>query len=52
MPAAIRKAVAAQTRPSPVGRKDMAKVVVDQMQVHDPNPTRAICHTIARQCKR
>ncbi|XP_070690655.1 uncharacterized protein [Pempheris klunzingeri] len=52
MPAAIRKAVADQTRPSPGDRKDMVKAVVDQMLEHELNPTRAMCHSIARRIVR
>ncbi|KAJ4949670.1 hypothetical protein JOQ06_021179 [Pogonophryne albipinna] len=48
MPAAIRIAVADQKRPSPEDRRDMVKLVVDQMLEHEPNPTRAMCHSIAR----
>ncbi|KAJ4943287.1 hypothetical protein JOQ06_005791 [Pogonophryne albipinna] len=48
MPAAIRIAVADQKRPSPGDRRDMVKLVVDQMLEHEPNPTRAMCHSIAR----
>ncbi|XP_039592264.1 uncharacterized protein LOC120515387 [Polypterus senegalus] len=48
MPAAIQKAVANQTRPSPGDRKDMVKAVVDQMLEHDLNPTRAMCHSVVR----
>lgn len=48
MPAAIRKAIAEKARPIPGERKDMVKAVVDQILDHDPNPTRAMCHNIAR----
>ncbi|KAI7811510.1 hypothetical protein IRJ41_022071, partial [Triplophysa rosa] len=48
MPAAIRRAIANKTRPSPGDRKDMVKAVVDQMLEHEPNPTRAICHSVVR----
>uniref|UniRef100_A0A8C4RPV3 Si:dkey-15h8.17 n=1 Tax=Erpetoichthys calabaricus TaxID=27687 RepID=A0A8C4RPV3_ERPCA len=52
MPAAIQKAVANQTRPSPGDRKDMVKAVVDQMLEHDLNPTRAMCHSVVRRIVR
>ncbi|XP_059915959.1 uncharacterized protein LOC132463678 [Gadus macrocephalus] len=52
MPAAIGKATADEKRPSPGDRRDMIKTVVDQMLVHEQNPTRATCHTIARMIVR
>ncbi|XP_059906679.1 uncharacterized protein LOC132456365 [Gadus macrocephalus] len=52
MPAAIGKATADAKRPSPGDRRDMIKTVVDQMLVHEQNPTRATCHTIARMIVR
>ncbi|XP_040888781.1 uncharacterized protein LOC121178291 [Toxotes jaculatrix] len=52
MPAAIRRALSNHTRPSPGDRKDMVRAVVDQMFEHDLNPTRAICHSIARSIVR
>ena len=52
MPAAIGKATADAKRPSPGVRRDMIKTVVDQMLVHEQNPTRATCHTIARMIVR
>uniref|UniRef100_A0A3B4XNK6 Si:dkey-15h8.17 n=1 Tax=Seriola lalandi dorsalis TaxID=1841481 RepID=A0A3B4XNK6_SERLL len=52
MPAAIRNALSNEARPSPGDRKDMVRAVVDQMFEHDLNPTRAICHSIARSIVR
>ncbi|XP_046691613.1 uncharacterized protein si:dkey-15h8.17 isoform X1 [Silurus meridionalis] len=52
MPAAIARALANKTRPSPSDRKDMVKAVVDQMLEHDSNPSRAICHNIVRSIVR
>lgn len=52
MPAAIRKVLSYQARPSPGDRKDIVRAVVDQMFEHDLNPTRAICHSIARSIVR
>ncbi|XP_067101214.1 uncharacterized protein [Osmerus mordax] len=51
-PAAVQKAVADQTRASPGDRRDMVKVVVDQMLKNDPNPTRGMCQSIARSIVR
>lgn len=51
-PAAVQKALADQTRPSPGDRREMVKVVVDQMLENDPNPTRAMCQSIARSIVR
>lgn len=48
MPAAVQQAVAGQRR-RPGERRDMIKVVVDQMLAHDPNPTRAMCHSVAHR---
>ncbi|CAL8311020.1 unnamed protein product [Merluccius merluccius] len=52
MPAAVQQAVADERRPSPGERRDVVKVVVDQMLAHDPNPTRAMCHSVARRITR
>ncbi|XP_041837687.1 uncharacterized protein LOC121637536 [Melanotaenia boesemani] len=52
MPAAIQRALSKQARPSPGDRKDMVRAVVDQMFEHDLNPTRAICHSVARSIVR
>ncbi|KAL7376692.1 hypothetical protein ABVT39_013677 [Epinephelus coioides] len=48
MPAGIRRAVLGLKRPSPQDRRQMVKVVVDQMCEHDLNPSRAVCHNIIR----
>ena len=47
MPAAVQKAVEDQTRPSAGDRRDMVKVVVEVMLENDPNPTTAMCQSIA-----
>ncbi|XP_063073546.1 uncharacterized protein si:dkey-15h8.17 isoform X2 [Engraulis encrasicolus] len=48
MPLPIRRALESQTRPSPVDRRSMVRVVVDQMQEYELNPTRSMCHSVAR----
>ncbi|XP_072555792.1 uncharacterized protein [Paramormyrops kingsleyae] len=48
MPAGIQTAVASLRRPSPADRRQMVRCVVDQMREHNINPSREICHTVAK----
>lgn len=46
MPPGLQSAIANGKRPSPVDRRQMVRVVVDEMRRFEANPTRAQCLTI------
>ncbi|CAL8249770.1 unnamed protein product [Boreogadus saida] len=48
MPVCITTAVALNDRPSPKSRREMVRVLVDQMRLKDLNPTRADCVAVAK----
>ena len=52
MPACLMNALALSDRPTPKSRREMVRVVVDEMRLHDLNPTRANCVTVAKKMVR
>ncbi|XP_052002462.1 uncharacterized protein LOC127657637 [Xyrauchen texanus] len=52
MPAGIHCAVTNGQRPSPADRRQMIRVLADEIRKHDNNPTRSQCLTITRQIVR
>ncbi|XP_064205652.1 uncharacterized protein LOC135262573 [Anguilla rostrata] len=48
MPLKLRTAIATGRRPTPADRKPMIRITVDEMRLVELNPTRADCHTIAK----
>ncbi|XP_030214970.1 uncharacterized protein LOC115545705 [Gadus morhua] len=52
MPACITTAIALNDRPSPKSRREMVRILVDQMRLKDLNPTRANCIAVAKKIVR
>lgn len=52
MPMEIQAAVAEGKRPSPAARRQMVRILADEMRKHELNPTRAQCVTICRNIVR
>ncbi|CAL8354750.1 unnamed protein product [Arctogadus glacialis] len=52
MPACITTAIALNDRPSPKSRREMVRILVDQMRRKDLNPTRANCVAVAKKIVR
>ncbi|XP_065121197.1 uncharacterized protein [Paramisgurnus dabryanus] len=48
MPQEIRSAIANEKRPKPVERRQMVRVLADEMRRYEANPTRAQCLTVVR----
>lgn len=48
MPQEIRSAIADGKRPKPVERRQMVRVLADEMRKYEANPTRAQCLTVVR----
>ncbi|GAA6087967.1 uncharacterized protein LOC113069875 [Tachysurus ichikawai] len=48
MPQEIRSAIADGKRPKPVERRQMVRVLADEMRRYEANPTRAQCLTVVR----
>ncbi|XP_041950466.1 uncharacterized protein LOC121711169 [Alosa sapidissima] len=48
MPSEIRTAVSSDKRPSPAARRQMVRIVADEMRKYDPNPSRAECLIVCR----
>ena len=48
MPHGIKTAIAREQRPSPRDRREMVRIVVDEMRLHELNPKRSDCLTIAK----
>ncbi len=52
MPAGIQSAVENGQRPSPADRRQIIRILADEMRKHDPNPTRSQCLSVTRQIVR
>ncbi|XP_053191212.1 uncharacterized protein LOC128375020 [Scomber japonicus] len=52
MPTGIRNAIAQETRPSAKDRREMVRVVVDDMRLSALNPSKSQCQTVARKIVR
>ncbi|KAI5614408.1 hypothetical protein C0J50_8995, partial [Silurus asotus] len=52
MPVGIQNAIANGQRPSPADRRQMIRILADEMRKYDANPTRSQCLTITRQIVR
>lgn len=48
MPVEIHSAISDGKRPSPAGRRQMVRVLADEMRKHEPHPTRSQCLTVCR----
>lgn len=48
MPLKIRSAVVQGKRPKPVERRQMIRILVDEMRRYEANPTRSQCLTVIR----
>ncbi|XP_042609737.1 uncharacterized protein LOC109084889 [Cyprinus carpio] len=49
MPDGIKSAVENGQRPSPSDRRQMIRILADEMRKHDTNPTRSQCLTVSRK---
>lgn len=52
MPAGIQSAAKNGQRPSPGDRRQMIRILADEIRKHDLNPTRSQCATVTRQIVR
>ena len=52
MPSGIRSAIASGKRPSPADRRQMVRVLADNMRTFEANPTRAQCLTVTHKIVR
>lgn len=52
MPLEIRTAIANGKRPTPAERRQMVRVLADEMRKYEPNPTRSQCLTVCRNIVR
>ncbi|XP_016362301.1 uncharacterized protein LOC107703997, partial [Sinocyclocheilus anshuiensis] len=52
MPAGIQNAIENGHRPSPADRRQMIRILADEMRKHEENPTRSQCLTVTRQIVR
>uniref|UniRef100_A0A3B1JEG1 Uncharacterized protein n=1 Tax=Astyanax mexicanus TaxID=7994 RepID=A0A3B1JEG1_ASTMX len=48
MPQGIKLSINAQQRPTPRDRREMIRVIVDEIRLIEPNPTRSDCATVAK----
>uniref|UniRef100_A0A3B1KH65 Uncharacterized protein n=1 Tax=Astyanax mexicanus TaxID=7994 RepID=A0A3B1KH65_ASTMX len=48
MPQGIKLSINAQQRPTPRDRREMIRVIVDEIRLIEPNPTRSDCVTVAK----
>lgn len=49
MPTGIRNAIAQETRPSAKDRREMVRIIVDEMRLSELNPSKSQCLTVARK---
>lgn len=52
MPTGIRNAIARETRPSAKDRREMVRIIVDEMRLSELNPSKSQCLTVARKIVR
>uniref|UniRef100_A0A3B3RC51 Uncharacterized protein n=1 Tax=Paramormyrops kingsleyae TaxID=1676925 RepID=A0A3B3RC51_9TELE len=52
MPAGIQSAIENDQRPSPADRRQMIRILADEMKKHEENPTRSQCLTVTQQIVR
>ncbi|XP_041952199.1 uncharacterized protein LOC121712172 isoform X1 [Alosa sapidissima] len=52
MPHAISMAVHSQKRPAPRDRREMVRIIVDEMRVIEANPSRSDCFSVAKKIVR
>lgn len=52
MPAGIQSAIQNGQRPSPADRRQMIRILADEIRIHEENPTRSQCLTVTRQIVR
>lgn len=52
MPHGISMAVKSQKRPSPSVRREMVRIIVDEMRATEANPTRSDCLSVAKKIVR
>lgn len=48
MPLGARSAISYRKRPTPADRRQMVRLLVDEMRKHTPNPTKAQCLTVVK----
>ncbi|XP_076864064.1 uncharacterized protein LOC143516400 [Brachyhypopomus gauderio] len=48
MPHGIKMAIAREQRPTPRDRREMVRIIVDEMRLSELNPTRSDCFTVAK----
>lgn len=48
MPLGVRSAISYGKRPAPADRRQMVRLLVDEMRKHTPNPTKAQCLTVVK----